>query len=507
MLVGIFGRKRAEGRPHPRRSPVFDEPLSGKAMKDAFAGCVDFVSRELRVAGDPERVITLCAVDGMVRSERVNDYILRPLAQDEGLREASLAECFRLLASGVLYNLSVNEISTTDEAVFALMEGAVVLWFEGLGKALKCGVATEEKRSIGDPEDEPAAKAGKDSFVEGVRTNTSLVRRRVRSAHLRIEEQVVGRQTRTPVDILYLDGIARPEVVAEVKERLKDMDIDGVINAGHVEQYLCDRLVTPFPQLLATQRPDRFSANLLAGRVGLIVDGLPLGFLLPGTVGLFLAAEQDRTDNWMVSRFLTALRYGAMLLSLFLPAIYVAAVLFHPEMVPLALAEAIIRAKAEVPFGTLFETVMLLLAFEIIQEAGLRLPGNLGQTVSILGGLVVGSAAVEAKIISPAVLIVVAAAGVAGYTVPSQDLAGGMRLWRLGLTVAAGCAGLLGVTLGAAVLVGHLAGLESFGVAYLTPFAAQAGAQVETHGLFRVPLPWVKLRPAAFGGRNRRNQR
>lgn len=505
--MGIFGRERLPDRPHPRSEPVFDVPLSAAALKDAFRDCVDFTTRELRLAGAPGRVVTLCAVDGMVRSERVNDYILRPLAQDEALREADLAEAFRLLSSGALYNLSVSEVKTTDEAVFALMEGSVVLWFEALGRALKCGVATEEKRSIGDPEDEPAAKAGKDSFVEGIRTNTSLVRRRLRSAHLRIEEQIVGRQTRTPVDVIYLDGIARPEIVQEVKERLEQMDIDGVINTGHIEQYLCDRLVTPFPQLLATQRPDRFSANLLAGRVGLIVDGLPLGFLLPGTVGLFLAAEQDRTDNWMVSRALTVLRYGAMLLSLFLPAIYVAAVLFHPEMVPLALAEAIIRAKAEVPFGTLFEAVMLLLAFEVIQEAGLRLPGNLGQTVSILGGLVVGSAAVEAKIISPAVLIVVAVAGVAGYTIPAQDFAGGMRLWRLVLTLAAGVDGLLGVTLAAAVLVGHLAGLESFGVAYLAPFAAQPGAQVEGHGFFRVPLPWVKLRPAAFGGRNRRNQR
>lgn len=505
--MGIFGRKRELGAPHPRQEPVFDAPLSAKALEDAFAGCADFVSRTLRIAGDEARPVTLCAVDGMVRSERVNDYVLRPLAQDRRLREAGLEESFRLLASGAIYNLSVSEVRTTDEGVFALMDGAVVLWFPLLGRALRCSVATEEKRSIGDPEDEPAAKAGKDSFVEGVRTNTSLVRRRLRSVHLRIEEQTVGRQTRTPVDVLYLDGIARKDIVEEVKARLEEMDIDGMIHAGHVEQYLCDTLATPFPQILATQRPDRFAANLLAGRVGLIVDGLPLGFLLPGTVGLFLAAEQDRTDNWIVSRCLTVLRYGAMLMSLFLPAVYVAAVLFHPEMIPLPLAEAIIRAKAEVPFGTLFEAVMLLVAFEIIQEAGLRLPGNLGQTVSILGGLVVGSAAVEAKIISPAVLIVVAVAGVAGYTVPSQDFAGGMRLWRLGLTLAAGYGGLLGVVFGAAALVGHLAGLTSFGVAYLTPFAAQAGAQVEGHGLFRVPLPWVKLRPAAFDSENRRNQR
>lgn len=505
--MGIFGRRREPGEPHPRKEPLFDAPLTLAALKGAFQDCVDFKSRALRLAGDPDKEVVACAVEGMVRTERANDYVLRPLAQDETLRTVSLEEGYGLLASGAIYNLSVEPVETTDDAVFALIDGAVVLLFPKLGKALRCATATEEKRSIGDPEDEPAVKGAKDSFVESVRTNTSLVRRRLRSVSLKIREEVVGRQTRTPVDLLYLDGIAKPQRVAEVRRRLADIDVDGALDAGHLEQYLCDTLDTPFPQLLSTQRPDRFCANLLCGRVGIIVDGIPLGFLLPGTVGLFLAAEQDRTDNWMVAGCLTVLRYAALLVTGFLPAVYVAAVLFHPEMIPLPLANSIIAAKADVPFGTLFEAVMLLLAFEVVQEAGLRLPGNLGQTVSILGGLVVGSAAVEAKIISPAVLIVVAAAGIAGYTIPSQDFAGGVRLWRMILTLAGGLAGLLGVSLAAAVLVGHLAGLTCFGVPYLTPFAAQRGAQVEGHALFRVPIPRVKLRPAALGSRNRRNQR
>lgn len=505
--MGIFGRRRELGPPHPRKEPVFDEPLSLEAIQGAFQSCVDFTSRRLTLAGDEQKEVWICAVEGMVRTERVNDYVLRPLAQDDSLGELSREGCYERLLLGGIYALSVAEAEDTDAAVFALLDGAVVLWFPALGRALTCSVATEEKRSIGDPEDEPAVKGAKDSFVESVRTNTSLVRRRMRATALRVEEEIVGRQTRTPVDVLYLEGIARPETVAEVRRRLHDMDVDGALDAGHLEQYLCDTLYTPFPQILPTQRPDRFCANLLAGRVGIIVDGIPLGFLLPGTVSLFLAAEQDRTDNWVVSGCLTALRYAALLVTLFLPALYVAAVLFHAEMIPLPMARSIIAAKADVPFGTLFEAVMLLLAFEVIQEAGLRLPGNLGQTVSILGGLVVGSAAVEAKILSPAVLIVVAAAGIAGYTIPSQDLAGGVRIWRLLLTLAGGVAGLLGVSLATAVLVGHLAGLTCFGVPYLTPFAAAGGAQVEGHALFRVPIPRTKLRPAALGSENRRNQK
>ncbi len=505
--MGIFGRRRAPGAPHPRSEPVFPGPLSLESIRRAFANCADFKSRKLYLAGDAGKEVWLCAVDGMVRTERANDYVLRPLAQDGALRELPLDECYRRLAHGGVYTLSVTPVETTDDAVFALMDGAVVLWFPALGKALSCATATEEKRSVSDPEDEPAVKAAKDSFVESLRTNTSLIRRRLRSAGLRIEEEVVGRQSRTPVDVVYVEGVANAETVAEVKARLSAIDVDGALDAGHIEQYLCDSLNTPFPQFLATQRPDRLCANLLAGRVAVLVDGIPIGFLLPGTVALFLAAEQDRTDNWMVSSCLTVLRYAALLLTLFLPALYVSAVLFHPEMIPLPLAKSIIAAKADVPFGTLFEAVMHLLAFEVIQEAGLRLPGNLGQTVSILGGLVVGSAAVEAKIISPAVLIVVALAGIAGYTIPSQDFAGGVRLWRLGLTLAGGLGGLLGVALAGAVLVGHLAGLTSFGVPYLTPYAAANGAQVEGHALFRVPIPRTKLRPAALKSKNRRNQR
>ncbi len=505
--MGIFGRKRETGAPHPRQEPVFTGPLTVQELQKAFQNCVDFQSRTIRLAGDADKEIWVCAIDGLVRTERVNDYVLRPIAQDGRLGDCSLREGYDLLASGAIYNLSVQEITTLDDGVFALMDGAVVLLFPALGKALRCGVATEEKRSIGDPEDEPAVKGAKDSFVESVRTNTSLVRRRMRSTLLRVEEEIIGRQTRTPVDFLYLEGVAKDSVVDSVRKRLRDMDFDGAVDAGHLEQYLCDTLKTPFPQILPTQRTDRFCANLLCGRVGVMVDGIPLGFLLPGDVGLFLAAEQDRTDNWIVSGCLTVLRYAALLITLFLPALYVAAVLFHPEMIPLPLARAIISAKADVPFGTVFEAVMLLLAFEVIQEAGLRLPGNLGQTVSILGGLVVGSAAVEAKIISPAVLIVVAMAGIAGYTVPSQDFAGGVRIWRLLLTLAGGAAGLLGVALASAILVGHLAGLGCFGVAYLTPFGSNGGEQVEGHAVFRVPIPDVKLRPESLAAENRRNQR
>ena len=236
------------------------------------------------------------------------------------------------------------------------------------------------------------------------------------------------------------------------------------------------------------------------------MDGIPMGWLFPATLDSFFRTGQDSSSGWAVATALTVLRYLCMLLTLFLPGLYVAAVLFHPELIPVKLTLSIIAAKANVPFATLTEILVMLLAFEVLQEAGLRLPSAIGQTVSILGGLVVGSAAVEAKIVSPAVLIVVAIAGIAGYTMPSQDFAAALRIWRFLLAIAASVAGAFGMVLVGAALVCRLASIESFGVAYLTPFASNAGEQKEGHTVLRQPLPRAKMRESALHTKNRRNQ-
>jgi hypothetical protein len=230
-----------------------------------------------------------------------------------------------------------------------------------------------------------------------------------------------------------------------------------------------------------------------------------LGFLLPETVGQFFKSNEDRAKNWAVASFLRILRYFCMFIALFMPAIYVAAINFHPEMLPASLAWSIVEAKIDVPFSTVFEVLILLFAFEIVQEAGLRLPPAIGTTVSILGGLVVGTAAVEAKIVSPAVLITVAVAGIAGFTLPSQEVSSALRLWRFGLVIAASLAGLFGVVAATVVLIYHVAALESFGVPFITPFAAVGGDQID--GVLRRPLVWVKFRERSLKTQNRRNQK
>ena len=443
----------------------------------------------------------------MVRGERINDYLLRPLAQDPRLSAVSEAEAFQLLGQGALYNLYVERRTTLDQAAVDLTMGWCVLFFPGRMDALSFFVGTEEKRAVGQSENEPALKGARDSFVESILTNTSLVRRRLRAPELKVRQHVIGRQSLTPAMVVYLDGIADPDTVKRVEEKLDAIDIDGVESAGNLEEYLTDASRTPFPLMPFTQRPDRFCAGLLEGRVGLLCDGLPFGYLLPGTMDQFFRTSQDRAFNWMTASMLLLLRYFCMAATLLIPGLYIALVTFHPEAIPVKLALSIVAAKQEVPFSTVFEVLIMLIAFEVLQEAGLRLPSPIGATVSILGGLVVGNAAVEAHIVSPAVLIAVAIAGVAGYTMPSQDMAAALRLWRFLLAILASLGGLFGLAMGCAALICHLAGLESFGVPYLAPFTSAAGQERGSPDLIRLPLPWMKWRNGAARSANRRNQR
>ena len=494
--------------PHPRQEPRYPGPITLARLEEIFRDCVDFVRRTVWVGEDPERTVTMVYLSGMVRMERVSDYLLRPMAQDPELaRCAGVVPMMERMRQGALYNLTIEARNSLDQVVFDLVAGWCVLVFPGETTVLSCFTGTEEKRSISAPDNETVLKGAKDAFVESLRTNTSIVRRHLKAPELRIREQTVGRRSLTLVDVLYVEGIADPGLVEQVWDKLADMDVDGVFSTGGIEEYLVPAHRTPFPLVQYTERSDRFCAGLCEGRVGLLIDGVPLGYLTPAVLGNFLQAPQDKSSSWLLATTLTLLRYACMLITLFLPALYVAMVTFHQEMIPTKLALSIIAAKQDVPFRSGFEVIVLLLAFEILQEAGLRLPQSIGQTVSIIGGLVVGSAAVEAKIVSPAVLIVVAIAGIAGYTMPSQELSGALRIWRFLLALLASVAGLFGAVIAAAALVIHLAGLESFGVPYLTPFAVSAGKEAREHVFLRRPLPQIKDRPPALHPLNRRKQR
>ena len=290
-----------------------------------------------------------------------------------------------------------------------------------------------------------------------------------------------------------MDGVADPAIIEKLRRRLDAVEIDGVLTTTALETYISDSHRSPFPQLMLTERPDRFCLNLLEGRVGLLVDGLPLGWMMPATLSQHLRVTDDISKHFAIASALTLLRHIALFITLLLPALYVAIAMYHQEMFPIRLLLSVIESKQAVPFSTATEVLSMLIAFELLQEAGLRLPSSIGETVSIIGALIVGQSAVEAKVISPIAVIVVATAGIAGYTIPNQDLAQALRLTRFALVLTAIFAGLFGIVAGCILLVWHLCSLDSFGQAYIDLASEQDDGSL-LRALLQVPIRDQKLR-------------
>ena len=494
--------------PHPEKKPRYDLPLTPRSLAEIFSLCADYEQRRVLpgLMGD-FGCLTLCWLDGLVDGAAVSEDVLRPLTDARRVMTASgPAQLADELERGAAYACTVRRRKTTDECVADLLGGSCALIFEPLGEALTFETRTTLSRSVSSPAVEKAIKGGKDAFVETLRTNTSLVRRRLRTPSLKLEQSVVGRLSGTAVAILYIEGAAKAETVSRLSARLAEIDIDGLLAAGDLEEYVADSPRSPLPQLIHTERPDTFAMHLLDGRVGILVDGLPLGFLLPADLAAFLRVPEDSAMHFAVASMLTLLRWIALAVSLLLPAAFVAISMYHQEMLPVKLLLSMTAAKQYVPFGAATEVAAMLLAFELLQEAGLRLPDPVGQTASIIGALIVGQSAVEAKVVSPIAVIVVALAGIAGYTMPSQDLGGAVRLFRLALVAAAAALGIYGVVMGAALIIWYTAGLESLGVSYTAPFTgSDSGALARV--LLKRPNAANKLRPRHLAGWNRRRQK
>lgn len=441
-----------------------DSTLTDSGIRGRFGESGDFIARELICGG--QRIYAYM-IDGLIAGATASETVFRPLAR---MGNDSMENLYRRARDGIIYNNVADDVVDLETAVSKLVNGFCVVLFPGAG-AVAYEVKTPEKRSVSAPTVENTVKGPKDAFTETVRTNTSLLRRHLRTADLRLYQTTVGTKTVTNVAVAWIEGVTDPELVRRMKKRLARIKSESFLSPAEVEELVTGKRKTPFPLMQFTERTDKFARGLLSGRVGLLVDGLPLGYLLPVDLGYLMTSPEDLGMDYLSASFVRILRYGAVAISLLLPACYIALAMFHQQMIPLPLLRAMIQSKASVPFSAAAEVLGLLLAFELLQEAGIHLPRSVGQSVSIVGGIVVGTAAVEASLVSPASLIVVSLAGICGFALPNRDFAEALRLCRLLLTVTGVLAGLFGVTVGVILLVIHLAGLTSLEEPYLSPFA------------------------------------
>jgi len=462
--------------------PVYDNNLSVDHIKEELSNSDDLTIKEITIVGNKK--ISIVCIDGLVNSMLIDENIIKPLIsmvdeakqnRENKLEKSSMPSIFKKIEQGLIPHISIKQATKMSEIVTQILCGSACLFITGINdKAIIFDVKGYGKRAISEPTNENIIKGSKESFNETIRDNTGLLRRRIASKNLKIKEFEVGNVSKTRIAITYMEGAADKDILDSVIKQIKKIDVDSIIAPAKFEENFLSGSKSIFPSMIYTERVDKFASNLIEGQIGILIDGISIGYTLPAVFNMFFQVPEDYSFNYVMASFVRFIRYIAAFFTIFIPGFYVAIATFHPEMLPTELALSIIKSKEGVPFTSILEVIFMLLAFEMLIEAGARLPKLIGQTISIVGGLIVGEAAVNAKFTSPAVVVVVAIAGITGFLVPNQDLSNSFRIIRILLVIVAGIMGVYGLSLGLILVVYYLAKKESFGVPYLVPFTSNA---------------------------------
>lgn len=494
-------RSKAKSPSHKRNNKRYEYPLktnlreSLNYLKKTFGCSEDLITREIEVAG---RRLALVYLETMVDRDVIQRDILPSLMRlsFQGLSFTE-TQLLRLIRENLPIG-NMKEYSLWQDVLYGLLAGQVALLMEGSNLALLLGADSWEKRAVTEPEIETVIRGPREGFTEDLPTNMSLIRRRLRTPKLRFETFYLGRTTHTRVVLSYLEGLALETVLTELRSRLKRIDIDGILESGYIEELIEDSPFSPFPQFSRTERPDRVVADILQGRIAILTDGSPFVLTVPVNFFTELQAPDDLYERW-VSSVIRIFRFLALFLALLLPSLYVAATTFHHEMIPTTLAVAIAAQRERVPYPAFVEALLMQIIFEILVEAGVRLPRPVGQAVTIVGALVIGEAAIRAGLASPAMVIVVSLTAISSFTNPTFGLGTAIRLLRLPMIFLAGSLGLFGIFTGMLAILIHLVTLRSVGLPYLAPLAPFIWED-QKDIIFRAPW-WAMLsRPKLEGG-------
>lgn len=435
-------------------------------IESIFHKTIDFMAIDVKVASNPGK---LCYLKTMIDSTKMAEKILHPLSLVITRSKEIKHDLPFKMVENIFSGGEIKTISNFGDAATDILNGYAILLIEGCRKAIAISIPTSDKRSINEPSTQTTIRGPKDGFIEDLYTNLGLLRKRIKSPHLCFDSYIIGNDSSTEVVVAYMENIINNDLLAEVKKRIKDIDVFAIFESNNIEELIADKTFTPFPLLFNTERPDTIASHILTGKVAIFVDGTPFVLSVPANFTDFFSTSEDYYQPYFMGSFIRLLRYFSFLLALLLPSFYVAIITFHHEMIPTTLLINIISQRENVPFPAVVEAIIMELTFEILREAGVRMPRAVGQTVSIVGGLVIGQAAVEAGIISNVMVIIVSLTAIASFVAPIYSFAIASRILRFSFIILAGSLGFFGMMIGLMLMIGHLNSLRSFGVAYLTP--------------------------------------
>lgn len=472
-----------------------------KQFKDIFQNDDTFMIRYFVNSYQSQIRFCLLYLEGMIDAEKIYNSIIKPLIQTN-LSENKTTNIDTIM-NQVIISHKVEKTQDSDALISAIIRGDSVLLMENCYDALIIASKGWKSRSTTEPEGEKVIRGPREGFVEPLMENLSMIRRRLATPDLKFKIMHIGVRTKTKLGICYIDGIANKQILGELLERLNKVKIDGILLSGSLAELIQDAPYSPFETIGSTEKPDVAAANLLEGRILVIVDGTPHVLVLPYLLEQFFQSDDDYALNFYFSSFSRMLRVLSFILTVTAPAIYVALLTYHQEMIPTPLLMSILAARQGIPFPTIVETLGLILAFEVLRETGIRMPVSLATALSILGALVLGTAAVEARIVSATVIIVVALTGLTGLM--TQKLKGPVIVIRIFLTILAGLMGIYGVLYGIILVLTHLCTIRSFGVPYLMSYTSLRPEDLLDTAM-RTPIWFLKKRPRFISSSNKIRQ-
>ena len=455
-------------------------------LRKRLENCSDILIRPMKL-GEGHKVDCLMVyIEVAVSNMMLEDSAIGKMVNH--FWEVSPDQILEFIRNNSLGIADVKKLEDMEEALKALLAGNAVFFMDGYDCAMKISSKGYPGLGVTEAEKEQVLRGSKEGFGDSVKSNSALVRKRLRDTRLKVEEYFVGVRSHTLVQILYMEDLVHEKLLEDVKERLEQFEIDGILDSGMLEQLTEDAWYSPFPQYQTTERPDRAVQEILNGKVILLCDNSPEALVLPGNFNSFMESSEDWYHRFEMASFLRILRYLAVIMAVILPGLYLAVIRFHTQILPSNLILSFAEAREGVPFSSVVELVFLELSFELIREAGVRIPGALGNAIGIVGGLVIGQAAVEANLVSPIVVMIVALTALGSLTVPNEEFASAFRLLKYIFLILGGYLGIYGLVLGVYFTVGHLAGLLSFGVPYLVPFIKKERLSGMGDGILRIPF-------------------